>query len=494
MIPRKYASLNSPIIAINVITSCLSTVTSDCSSIFSVKESSYGVRADIISETEISEITTTSEKTYSDKDEEYDDEYQDCTDNPSIIFGENYNRSQTSMVIDAKKIKPALPLHQLYAYTICRARIYKSFPKKVYHEVRYAKEQGVWSPPNDNPTCSVVLMVSGIIPVKEENYHPPIIEGSVQSICSQSSQSKKRKGKVIINEELINHKFYDHDIKEFGSAKEFSDPEKIYEKKLYATNVDEVNMMEDDRSSTYEMKNSLKGKHVSKNFKGSMTVKDRISESSSTDLSEYTKKITKRRSNCQPHALNAYFSKDNIQYNEYINFDTIPEAEVMEQHNNFKTKIYVANKKSCYNNSIKSSTVIDTINEKHALEEGDIDYSMIGTEITNIETSSTSYTEIEHVDHNNYIKQLNEVINIENQNSPLSSELITLPNTFSFLSKDYTTTVTENRINSVVETINYSNNDGFLTNKLDNDESIVYEDMLQQLDSLKKVLKDFENI
>lgn len=108
MIPRKYTSLNSPIMALNVITSCLSTVPSDCSSIFSVIDNDWKVKGELITETEISQLSTISEKEFYKNEIEL--EYQDCSDDPSILFCNNNIKSHTSTIIDTKKIKSALPL------------------------------------------------------------------------------------------------------------------------------------------------------------------------------------------------------------------------------------------------------------------------------------------------------------------------------------------------------------------------------------------------
>ncbi|CEF68431.1 Hypothetical protein SRAE_2000308800 [Strongyloides ratti] len=477
MIPRKYTSLNSPIMALNVITSCLSTVPSDCSSIFSVIDNDWKVKGELITETEISQLSTISKKEFYKNEIEL--EYQDCSDDPSILFCNNNIKSHTSTIIDTKKIKSALPLYILYTYPITRARVYKSFEKIINHEIRYAKEQALWSQPNNHGIHSVVLMVSSTNGVEQKNFQPPIIETS-DSILNVSCTNKSCK--IIVEEELINSAKLENDIECFTNEEITSIIGTIEYTEISDTSTKYIEKPKIKKKKINIEKNDdfVEEKFISKNFKGIMNIRDRIADYKNSDITDYTKKVIKKRCNIAPHPLNAFFSKENIQFKEYVNYDELTEKINQKPHIDIKKRIYATKDEH------ETSTIVNTINENEALEEGDINYSMITTELSDIESSTNCNTTIQQIDCEKLTRKLNN-INIDNEYTDDSSKLISLPNTFSFLSKDYTTSC------EVQRTVKRNYTDTCTFTKFENDdEVIIYEDMLQQLNSIKNVLNDFD--
>uniref|UniRef100_A0A0N5BAC4 Tudor domain-containing protein n=1 Tax=Strongyloides papillosus TaxID=174720 RepID=A0A0N5BAC4_STREA len=482
MIPRKYTSLNSPIMAINVITSCLSTVPSDCSSIFSVVDSGWKVKGEIITETEISQISTTTVKEF--YKEEIELEYQDCSDDPSILFKDGSIKSCVSALVDSKKIKPSLPIYLFYAYPVSRARIYKSFQKTIYHEVKYVKEQALWGPPNNKPIHSVVLMISDIIGMEQINFNSPVDE-ECDNILKINYTDKRCS--VVVGERLINSQILENDIKCFSlnecvEKKAIEVSQRLNKNKKYTTE----SIVSKEETKINRNTSLFEGKYISKNFKGTMNIKDRIGTSINSGISKYINKLKIKNPKKPACPSNAYFSKDNIQFEEYVDYDNLPEQVIKKPSAKFKTSVYIPEEK--HQTTTKSSTIVDTINEAEALEEGDINYSMISTEMNDEQLSTICDDTIQEIDCEKLTRQLN-VVNIENHYTNDSSKLISLPNTFSFLSKDFSTssgiqkTTRENCTSTCFSEVFEKD-----------DESVIYEDMLQQLNSIKDVLNNFDTL
>lgn len=377
----------------------------------------------------------------------------------------------------------------MYAFPVTRARVYKSFPKNLFHEVRYAKEQAIWSQPNANKIHSVILMVSTINGMEEKNFPLPIDEDSNNIIkedrCSEKSYQ------IIINEELINSKRLENDIESFEVEETICSRREILCEEIVDEGIVDDNKrytmkfrLEKEENSTRREGASLdKEKIVSKNFKGSMNIRDRLAEYKNSFI-DYSNRCMKKCRDIAPHPLNAYFPEKNIQFKEFVEYDKLPKKVVKKEPINIRTKIYPIKKED--QGSTKYSTIVDTVNENEALEEGEINFSMIGTEIDDSESSTNCSTTIQEVNCKELNQKLNN-INIENEYSDDSSKLISLPNTFSFLSKDFTTSCDARRV------VKRNYTDTWTSTTIENDdETIIYEDMLQQLNSIKNVLNNFD--